>query len=77
MEVNVEKFRELKQKVKSDEVSMKLMYILSLENEVSDKVIEFATRLERITDVYIHPTGKVGINGIVNGLHRYKEFKSV
>lgn len=72
--INLANFNELKKKVKSEQTKAQLLYLIALDTKPARKALEFVERLDKLMTIYITPTGKIGINGVIDGLMRYQEF---
>jgi hypothetical protein len=69
-------FQKLQKKAKSQQTKSKLLYLVGLNTEPANKALEYIEVLDRLLQIYISPTGKIGVNGVINGLMYYKEFFS-
>jgi hypothetical protein len=73
---DLETFNVLKKKAKSEQTKTQLLYLIGLNTGPAQKAIEFIERLDKLIAIYITPTGKIGVNGAVDGLMKYQEFHS-
>lgn len=72
--IDLETFNSLKKKAKSEQTKAQLLYLTVLGTEPACKALQFVERLDKLIAIYITPTGKIGVNGIIDNLIKYQEF---